>query len=138
MEGSNVNNGEVIVTGNAEMLRVDKKHLFWQRVSAFAVTAMLITVLVAALLLIPEIIKTLNTVNRVAEEVETSIEGVDAMVAEMTATSANLNKVVDENAKVLNDTVTDISNIDFEGLNQAIQDLQDAVGPMASFFNKFK
>ena len=40
MEGSNVNNSEVIVTGHDEMLKVDKKHLFWQRLSAFAMMAM--------------------------------------------------------------------------------------------------
>ena len=31
-----------------------------------------------------------------------------------------------------------MNDIDFEGLNKAIQDLQDAVGPFATFMNKFK
>ena len=138
MEGTNVNNGEVVVNGNDEMLKVDKKHLFWQRISAFAVLAMFLTVFVAALMLIPQMITTLNTVNRVAVEVENAIEDVNTMVDEMTIASTNLNKLVDDNAQGLTDAVTNLSNVDFEGLNKAIQDLQDAIGPMATFFNKFK
>jgi hypothetical protein len=138
MEGSNVNNSEVVVTGHDEMLRVDKKHLFWQRLSAFAMMAMFLTVFVAALMLIPQVIATLNTVNRVAVEVEEAIVDVNTMVDEMTVASTNLNKLVDENAEGLTEAVTNLSNVDFEGLNKAIQDLQDAIGPMATLFNKFR
>ena len=43
-----------------------------------------------------------------------------------------------ENSEALTQTVNDMSNIDFEGLNTAIKDLQDTVGPFASFFGKFR
>ena len=36
MEGTGENTN-ITVNGNAEMLKVDKKHLFWQRLSALAV-----------------------------------------------------------------------------------------------------
>ena len=52
--------------------------------------------------------------------------------------SKSLNGFVTDNAQTLTDAATDISNIDFEGLNGAIRDLQDAVGPFAKMMNRFK
>ena len=131
-------NSEIVVNGNAEMLRVDKKHLFWQRLSALAVVATFLVVLVTAIILVPKVSQTLEHINSVAQKAEAEIENVDGMVTEMTAASQNLNKLVDDNAEGLTDAVTSMSNVDFEGLNKAIEDLQATVGPMASFFSKFR
>jgi len=43
-----------------------------------------------------------------------------------------------DNSQSLTDAVEKMNNIDFEGLNKAIQDLQDAVGPFANLMKKFK
>ena len=48
-----------------------------------------------------------------------------------------MNTKLTENAQSLTDAVEKMNSIDFEGLNKAIQDLQDAVGPFASFMNRF-
>ncbi len=138
MEETNVNNGEITVNGNAEMLKVDKKHLFWQRLSALAVVATFLVVLIVALILVPQVELTLSNINQVANDAQEAIGNVDTMVFEMTDASKNLNQLVGDNSEALTKAVTDMSNIDFEGLNKAIQDLQDTVGPMASFFNKFR
>ena len=47
-----------------------------------------------------------------------------------------MNKLVDDNGSNLAAAVKSLSEIDFEGLNKAITDLQDAVGPMASLMKK--
>ena len=60
------------------------------------------------------------------------------MVSEMTTASKNLNELVNENAGPLTEAVKNMSNVDFDGLNKAITDLQDTVGPMANFFNRFR
>ena len=41
-------------------------------------------------------------------------------------------------AKKMSPLVNALTEIDFDGLNQAIKDLQDAVGPLASFMSKFR
>ena len=144
MEETNVNanaatpNAEITVNGNAEMLKVDKKHLFWQRISALAVVATFLVVLVTALVLVPRITETLGHINKVATDAESAIANVDTMVSEMTDASKNLNRLVGDNSEALTEAVTNMSNIDFDGLNTAIKDLQDTVGPMANFFNKFR
>ncbi len=56
----------------------------------------------------------------------------------MSNSAANFDKLLSENSKELTESIKEISEIDFDGLNKAIKDLQDAVGPMASFMNKFR
>ena len=42
------------------------------------------------------------------------------------------------NGEAMTGAVQSIEDIDFEGLNKAIQDLQDAVGPFAKTMRMFK
>ena len=137
MEGTGENTN-ITVNGNAEMLKVDKKHLFWQRLSALAVVATFLVVLVVAMILVPQVTTTLGNINKVAKDAEEAIAKVDTMVLEMTDASKNLNQLVGDNSEALNEAVTNMANVDYDGLNKAIKDLQDTVGPMASFFSKFR
>ena len=121
-----------------EIKRYSKKQVKWQRLSALCILGALIVVIVVLFVLIPRVLITLDHINSVAAKVESSLEGVDTMVSEMTDASKNLNNLVGENSKALTDAIDKMANVDYEGLNQAIQDLQDAVGPMANFFNKFR
>ena len=137
MEGTGENTN-ITVNGNAEMLKVDKKHLFWQRLSALAVVATFLVVLVVAMILVPQVTTTLGNINRVAKDAESAVANVDTMVLEMTDASKNLNQLVGDNSEALNEAITNMANVDYDGLNKAIKDLQDTVGPMASFFSKFR
>ena len=137
MEGTGENTN-ITVNGNAEMLKVDKKHLFWQRLSALAVVATFLVVLVVAMILVPQVLATLDNINRVAKDAESAVANVDTMVLEMTDASKNLNRLVGDNSEALNEAITNMANVDYDGLNKAIKDLQDTVGPMASFFSKFR
>ena len=56
----------------------------------------------------------------------------------MTDASKNLNQLVGDNSEALNEAITNMANVDYDGLNKAIKDLQDTVGPMANFFSKFR
>ena len=47
-----------------------------------------------------------------------------------------IKEFVDDNGENLAAAVKSLSEIDFEGLNKAITDLQDAVGPLASLMKK--
>ena len=60
------------------------------------------------------------------------------MTSSITGTSENMNSMLTDNSQSLTDAVDKMNNIDFDGLNKAIKDLQDAVGPFASFMNRFR
>ncbi len=121
-----------------ELNKYSRKTLFWQRIASLAVFGIFIVVLIAALVVIPQVLIALHNVNKVASDAASSLEQINGVVSEMTTASKNLNKLVDENAQPLTEAVKNLSNVDFDGLNKAITDLQDAVGPMATFFNRFK
>ena len=79
---------------------------------AFAI-GLFAVIAAAAILLVPRALSTLRSV-------ETMVE--------------NTNALIEDNAGALTDTVSQFSRIDFEGLNDSIQDLQDIISPIARLF----
>ena len=121
-----------------DLVKIAKKQLFFQRISACCMIVIALCVLFAVMKVVPMVQTTLEHINDTAIKAQESLVQVDEMTAGLNEASKNLNKLVDENAEVMTDAVKSISEIDFEGLNQAITDLQDAVGPLANFFGRFK
>lgn len=115
-----------------------KKQLMWQRVSAACLFGIFAVLFITVSIIIPMATTTLSNIDQVAGEMYETIDEIDTMVAEMTTASTNLNKLVDDNSQALTDAINNIAGIDFEGLNKAIKDLKDTVGPMASFFGRFR
>ena len=122
-----------------------KKQLFYTRILAVASLGLFLVFFLSALIIVPRVCGTLKQVNTVVENAGGTLEAanqalseVSEMSNEITGVSTQLSEFITENAQTLSDAATDISEIDFEGLNQAIQDLQDAVGPFANLMNGFK
>lgn len=121
-----------------KLLKLEKKQLFYHRISAVCFAGFLLLSIVTVGILVPKITNTLENINSVTQKVETSLGNIDDMATGITDATANLNKLVNDNATELTDAVEKLSQIDYEGLNQAIHDLEDTVGPFASFMNRFK
>ena len=117
---------------------LSKKRLFYQRISTACMAATLLVVLAAAVIMVPRVSTTLEHINAVAVKAEDSLEKVDEMTASMDDASDHLNELVNANGEALSSAVKSLSEVDFEGLNKAIKDLQDAIGPMANFMNRFR
>ena len=132
--------GNVTATSNdailTEIRDLSKKRLFYQKISTCCIAGMLAVLIICVLIVIPKVSTTLSHINSVATKAETSIESIDKMTDSILKASENMNKLVDDNGENLAAAVKSLSEIDFEGLNKAISDLQDAVGPMAAFMKK--
>ena len=115
-----------------------KKQLMWQRVSAACLFGIFAVLFITVSIIVPRATATLSNIDQVSGQMYETIDEIDTMVAEMTTASTNLNKLVDDNSQALTDAINNIAGIDFEGLNKAIKDLKDTVGPMASFFGRFR
>ena len=122
----------------AELLKTNKKQLFWQRIIAIGLAGLLATVIVVARILVPEATQTLQSFNEVAIKEQETLEEIDKVADSLVQASTNLDKLVADNAEELTDAVKKISEVDFEGLNKGIKDFQDAVGPLANFMNRFR
>ncbi|MCR5402394.1 MAG: hypothetical protein K6E91_01050 [Butyrivibrio sp.] len=130
---------ETVLQGQQQLpSMIERKILFWQRISAFGIMGVCTVALVTAIILVPQISETLTQVNEATDQVETAVEGINSMTAELKDASANVNKLLRENSEAMAGAVKKVSEIDYEGLNKAISDLQSAVGPLASFLGRFR
>ncbi len=135
-----------------QILEADKKEVRYAKIAAFFTFGLFVILLVAAVIIVPRVINTLETVDsalisashtiETADEVIVSaneaLKGINTMTSSITGTSDQMNTMLTDNSEALTDAVGKMNKIDFEGLNNAIQDLQDAVGPFATFMNRFK
>ena len=136
-----------------KLLYKQNRYAKWQCILTAAAALCCVGIFVLALTLMPQIqavIEQMNTVLTDLEAVTNQLEG------EMDTILSNLNTVTDELARAdLEGMVADVDSfvttgqeaveqateklniIDFETLNQAIEDLADVVEPLAKFFNVF-
>ena len=136
-----------------KLLYKQNRYAKWQCILTAAAALCCVGIFVLALTLMPQIqavTEHMNTVLTDLEAVTGQLEG------EMDTILSNLNTVTDELARAdLEGMVADVDSfvttgqeaveqateklniIDFETLNQAIEDLADVVEPLAKFFNVF-
>lgn len=136
---------ENLQESNEMLYKLVKKQLFYQRIATGCIAGVLLVVIIVAAVVIPKVNHTIGHVNEaiaqvntVATKAEKSLENVDVMIDGIIKATDNMNSLVEENADEITEATKNMSEIDFDGLNEAIKDLQDTVGPLASFFNKFK
>ena len=120
-----------------EIRDMSKKRLLWQRISGCSMVVIALAVVISLIRIVPEVSGTLTHVNDTAIQAQATLSNVDELKDSIMEASTNINTLVGDNAETLTTAVTNLSEIDFEGLNQAIQDLQDAIGPMAAFMKRF-
>lgn len=128
----------------SQLIKKTDKQLRWMRIMCISAVAVAVMLLFVCGIIVPKAVHTLTEVNSLMEEASvlmdnanTTLAGIDSMSKEITDAADGINGLVETNADVLTDSMTKLNSIDFEGLNQAIADLQTVVEPMANFFGKF-
>ena len=141
--GDTENKEQNVTSANSEELlkeirNLTKKKLFWQKISTCCIAAIAGIVLVTMVIVIPQLEATLNHINDTAIKAQDSLNEANTMITSITEASENFDSLVAKNGDGLTSAVESMSKIDFEGLNEAIKDLQDAIGPLAAFMSKFR
>lgn len=121
-----------------EMRDLSRKRLFLQKVATGCMAGILVLVFLVCVIIVPKAITTLSHINSVSVKAENSLDEIDVMTKGITSATDSLNELVSGNSASLTEAVTSLSQIDFDGLNQAIRDLQDAAGPMAALMKRFR
>ena len=121
------------------------KSLKFQRITAFCMVGILAVFVIAAFMVVPPTVAMVREIHITASAVGDTVEQASALISELDKTakelqetSGTMNDLLTENGETITESLDKMSQIDFDGLNQGIKDLQDAVGPFASFMNKFK
>lgn len=135
----------------------------WQCVISFVSMLCCAAVLVVVVLLVPRLQrmttqteKFISEAGEVMEEIQTAsetisgldlgpvlveikglLESVDGLLGNVDALVTDVDTLVGTTQTGLEDTLGKIEKVDFDKLNQAIQDLAAVVEPLAKFFNSF-
>ncbi|WP_026523183.1 MULTISPECIES: hypothetical protein [unclassified Butyrivibrio] len=124
---------------------VNEKILKFQKLQTFCTAGIFVVILIAVIMVVPRAVKLLDQAQSVAEGAMSTLEKADSTLADISEmadsieqTGEDMNKLIKDNESTLTESLDKMSQIDFDGLNKAITDLQDAVGPFASFMNKFR
>ena len=130
-----------------ELHELQKKTLMYQRISA----GLMLVFVIAVLCVIPSLLSTLKATRETLAGVDAAVAQANEVIAEANGVLNEANNAVAEVEEAMNDlstfvntagedlsSVTDgISKVDFDTLNQAIQNLDATVEPLANFFKKF-
>ncbi|SKB50369.1 hypothetical protein SAMN06296386_101304 [Lachnospiraceae bacterium] len=127
-----------------ELLEWEKKEAKYAKMTSRLLFALVLIFLVSAIIIVPKAVTVLENTNRAVvtaqdslEKIDEQLDGIKVMTDSITQTSENMNTMVEDNAEELTEAVKKMQSIDFEGLNTAIKDLQDAVKPMAKMMRAF-
>ncbi len=135
----------------AELLRQQKTSAKSGRILVGILAVIAVVAILAAALLVPRAIRTLNEAQELIEEGQTALAGVeemvggieeitgnvDGLVTDVSGLVSGVNGIVTENTEAVTEAIGKINDIDFESLNKSIQDLSDILEPLANFFNLF-
>ncbi len=121
-----------------ELLEFEKREAKYQKVTSILIFCLVLIMGIVSFMIVPVAVQTLTTANATIVQAQEALakitdemESINGMVSSITETSNSVNKMVNDNAADLTTSVQNLNSIDFEGLNKAIRDLQDAVAPMA-------
>lgn len=141
---------------NEELLRKiaenSEKSLKLQKFRTLCVVIIMLGLVFTFFLLVPRVISTVDKVNKAAEaaqetitkaqesfkKAQSTMDELDEMANSLTSTSDEMNSLITQNSEKITDSLEKMAGIDFDGLNNGIKDLQDAVGPLATFMKKFR
>ncbi len=127
-----------------ELLEFEKREARYQKFTSILILCLVVILGIVSFMIVPVALETLKTANTTIimaqdalSKISAEMDNINGMVSSITATSNNVNSMVEANSQDLTNAVKDLSSINFEGLNQAISDLQAAVGPLANMSRLF-
>ncbi|MCR4891486.1 MAG: hypothetical protein K5989_04820 [Lachnospiraceae bacterium] len=123
-----------------ELIDLQKKEARHSRVVSILMLLVLVFFVVVAVIVLPKVLITLGEANtaiiqgqQALTRVDEEMDNISEMTKSITKTSNGVNDMLETNMESVSSAVKQIGSIDFEGLNSAIGDLQNAVKSLSSF-----
>lgn len=108
-----------------------KKQLNMMRVLMFAMAGIFCILIITLATLVPQITTTLDTANR-------ALEDISYTAARVNEVFASVETLVEDSSIGVTEAIEKLNSINFEGLNQSIEDLGKVVSPLSEFFSRFR
>ena len=127
-----------------KLVKNSSKQLFYARVTSLVAFILCAAVILCMMIVVPKAMATIDSANAILTQVsetivlaDTTLESVTEMSTSITDMGTTMDTFITDNAETVEEIMTKLEEIDFEGLNDAIEDLGDVVEPLATFFGKF-
>lgn len=126
---------EQIEASNAAQEKYARKQYRMSQLTSLVSIVILAVVLCISATLIPQVHTTLQSVNYMMEDLNVITD--ELASADLEQMINNVDQLVISSETSIQDALKQLNSLDIETLNQAIRNLNDAVAPLASFFNRF-
>ncbi len=128
-----------------ELLEFEKKEAKYQKTTSILIFCLVVIMGIVSCMIVPVAVQTLTTANATIvqaqdalSKISSELDSINTMTSSITATSDNVNKMVETNSEDLTNAVKQLTSIDFDGLNRAIADLETSVGAFSKVASLFR
>ena len=129
------NNIKVLINDIREQNEIDrtylKKQLNMMKVLMFAMAGIFLMLLVAVAVLVPDVTATLDNANIALEQISSTAREMDNVLN-------SVETLVEDSSVGVSQALENMNSIDFEKLNRSIEDFNNVVSPLSSFFSRFQ
>lgn len=115
-----------------------KKQLNTMKALVFAMAGIFLMLLITVGILVPRFVSTLNNANMTLEQVSYMAEQIVSTAEQVDDVLAGVNTLVEESSEGVTQALNNMNSIDFEKLNQSIDDFNKVISPLSGFFSRFK
>lgn len=107
-----------------------QKQLNMMKALMIAMAGIFIMILITVLVLVPKATETLQNANVALEQISYTAQQMDTVFE-------SAQTLVEDSSEGVTMAIEAMNSIDFEGLNQSIEDLGKVVSPLSNFFSRF-
>ena len=129
------NNIKVLINDIREQNEIErtylKKQLNMMKVLMFAMAGIFLMLLVAVAVLVPDVTATLDNANIALEQISSTAREMDNVLN-------SVETLVEDSSVGVSQALETMNSIDFEKLNRSIEDFNNVVSPLSSFFSRFQ
>ena len=129
------NNIKVLINDIREQNEIErtylKKQLNMMKVLMYSMAGIFLMLLVAVAVLVPDVTATLDNANIALEQISSTAREMDNVLN-------SVETLVEDSSVGVSQALENMNSIDFEKLNRSIEDFNNVVSPLSSFFSRFQ
>ena len=120
-----------------EMIRNNqKKQLFYTRILTVVLGAILASFIIALCIILPPAVRAINHIDDAVTEAADTLEKADKAIDGVNSMTGQVTDFIETNSESVSESMKKLQDVDFDGLNKAISDLESVVSPMAKLFGR--
>lgn len=115
-----------------------KKQLNMMKALMFAMAGIFLVLLISVSVLVPKLVVTLDNANVALEQISYMAEQIVFTAEQVDEVLGSAKILVEESGEGITQALENMNSIDFEKLNQSIDDFNKVISPLLSFFGRFR